>query len=115
MSSGVGHASEVEAGRAAVIETLRGSCKLVVVTHEHPDGDAPGSLVAMQHVLKALGHDSLMFIAETDLPLPYEYRFLPLAGLGSAPPADLEKRTIVFLDCGNIERNPGAESLRPSG
>jgi phosphoesterase RecJ-like protein len=112
--SSVSDPSAVEAGRAAVIDTLRGACKLVVVTHEHPDGDALGSLVAMQHVLKALGHDSLMFIAESDLPLPYEYRFLPLDGLVSAPPADLDKRTIVFLDCGNIERNPGAESLRPA-
>ena len=58
--------------------------RLIVVTHEHPDGDALGSLVAMQHVLTALGHDSLMFIAESDLPLPYEYRFLPLDGLSAS-------------------------------
>jgi phosphoesterase RecJ-like protein len=30
------------------------------------------------------------------------------------PPEDLEERTIVFLDCGNLERNP-AEALRRPG
>jgi bifunctional oligoribonuclease and PAP phosphatase NrnA len=106
---------ETEAVRAATIEELRSAAKTIVVTHEHPDGDALGSLIAMRHVLSALGHDSLMFIAEGDLPLPYEYRFLPLDGLVSGPPADLDERKIIFLDCGNIERNPGAESLRPVG
>ncbi len=102
------------AGRAPVLEALRAAGKAVVVTHEHPDGDALGSLIAMQHVLAAVGCDAAMFIAESDLPLPYEYRFLPLDGLISEAPADLEERTVVFLDCGNIDRNPGAERLRPS-
>jgi bifunctional oligoribonuclease and PAP phosphatase NrnA len=115
MSSGVSESTLLETGRAGVLEELRGDAKTVVVTHEHPDGDALGSLIAMHHVLGALGHDSLMFIAAGDLPLPYEYRFLPLDGLVSEAPADLDQRTIIFLDCGNIERNPGAESLRPDG
>jgi phosphoesterase RecJ-like protein len=55
-----------------------------------------------------------MFIAERDLPLPQEYRFLPLEGLVSEPPGDVNERTIVFLDCGNIERNP-AEAFRHPG
>jgi phosphoesterase RecJ-like protein len=100
------------AGRAAVIEELRNAGKTIVVTHEHPDGDALGSLIAMQHVLTALGHDSCMFIAQSDLPLPYEYRFLPLDNLYTDAPDDLDERTVIFLDCGNIERNPGAERLR---
>jgi phosphoesterase RecJ-like protein len=65
-------------------------------------------------VLTALGQDCLMFIAESDLPLPYEYRFLPLDSPISEAPPDLDERTIIFLDCGNIERNPAAERLRPA-
>ena len=107
--------SDVVAGRAAVLDDLRASDKLIVVTHEHPDGDALGSLVAMQAVLTALGKDSLMFIAADELPLPYEYRFLELNGLISEAPADIAERTIVFLDCGNIDRNPAAAGLRPDG
>ncbi len=113
--SSVSDPDVIDAARTAVIDELRSASKTIVVTHEHPDGDALGSLVAMQQVLTALGHDALMFIAESDLPLPYEYRFLPLEGLVSQPPADLDERRIMFLDCGNIERNPGAESLRPAG
>jgi phosphoesterase RecJ-like protein len=102
------------AGRELVLEELRGARKLIVVTHENPDGDALGSLVAMQQLLTALGKDSLMFIHSSEFPLPYEYRFLPLTGHVSEPPDDLDERTIVFLDCGNLERNP-AEALQRTG
>jgi phosphoesterase RecJ-like protein len=54
----------------------------------------------------ALGKDSVMLMAADEFPLPYEYRFFDLAGLQSVPPDDLDERTIVFLDCGNIDRNP---------
>jgi phosphoesterase RecJ-like protein len=100
--------------RDEVLDQLRTGQRFVVVTHENPDGDALGSLIAMQQILTALGKDSAMFIAEDELPLPHEYRFLPLDGLIRTPPADLDQRTIVFLDCGNIERNPAAEAfVRP--
>jgi bifunctional oligoribonuclease and PAP phosphatase NrnA len=97
--------------RDRVLSELREADKLIVVAHENPDGDALGSLVAMQGILTAIGKDCLMFIAQRDLPLPQEYSFFPLQGLVSDPPADVEDRTIVFLDCGNIERNP-AEAFR---
>ncbi len=112
--------SEVVAdrGRASARRGARASCrrasKLVVVTHENPDGDALGSLVAMQGILSAIGKDCLMFIAQSDLPLPQEYTFLPLQNLVTEPPADLAERTLVFLDCGNLERNP-AEAFRGPG
>ena len=92
--------------RELVVEEIRGAERFLVVTHEHPDGDALGSLVAMQGVLRALEKDSIMFIAENEFPLPQEYRFFPLDGLVTSIPDDLERRTVVFLDCGNIERNP---------
>ena len=101
-------------GRQIVLDELRGTEKLIVVTHEKPDGDALGSLIAMQEILTALGKDSLMFIDASEFPLPHEYHFLPLPGLVSDTPADLDERTIVFLDCGNLERNP-AEALQHVG
>jgi phosphoesterase RecJ-like protein len=99
--------------RDLVLDELRAARKLVVVTHEHPDGDALGSLAAMHGVLEAIGKDSLMFIDSRDLPLPQEYRFLPMANLVSSPPEDVDDRTIVFLDCGNLERNPAEAFRRP--
>src|SRR5580704_4785188 len=102
------------ANRDEVLAELRSADKLIVVTHENPDGDALGSLIAMQEILTLLGRDCLMFIDAGDLPLPQEYRFFELPGLVSAPPDDLDQRTIVFLDCGNLERNP-AEAFRRKG
>ncbi len=96
------------ATRQAVVDQIRRAERFVLVTHEHPDGDALGSLVAMQAVLRALGKDSILFIAADEFPLPREYRFFALEGLSNVVPADLDERTAVFLDCGNIERNPAA-------
>ncbi len=91
--------------RERVLERVREDSRFVLAAHEHPDGDALGSLVGMQEVLSALGKDSVMYISQEDLPLPDEYRVFPLEGAIQAPPADVAERTVVFLDCGNIDRN----------
>jgi phosphoesterase RecJ-like protein len=101
--------------RELVLAELRGADKFVVISHEHPDGDALGSLVAMQEILTALGKESLMFVDPRDFPLPDEYAFLPLRSLIDAPPADVSERTLVFLDCGNLERSPAPEFQRDGG
>ena len=92
--------------RARVLQELREAERFVLVTHENPDGDALGSLVAMHRVLTALGKDSVMLMSADEFPLPYEYRFFDLDGLQSVPPVDVDERTVIFLDCGNIDRNP---------
>ena len=101
-----------QSSRDEVLDELRGAEKVIVVTHENPDGDALGSLIAMQEILTAVGKDAVMFMDSGEFPLPYEYRFFPLPGLVSTPPDDLGERTIVFLDCGSLDRNP-AEALKP--
>jgi bifunctional oligoribonuclease and PAP phosphatase NrnA len=101
------------AERERVVRELSQADKLVVVTHENPDGDALGSLIAMQALLTDMGKDCAMFIAQSEFPLPQEYDFLPLNGLLTTPPGDLDQRTIVFLDCGNLERNPATAFQRP--
>lgn len=101
--------------REQTLAALRDGRKFVVITHENPDGDALGSLIAMQEILQALGKDAVMFIDELEFPLPQEYRFFPLHGHVSTPPEDIDERTLVFLDCGNVERNPAAEVLQRPG
>ena len=91
--------------RAEVLAALRDGERFLLVTHENPDGDALGSLVAMQGVMRALGKDSVMFIGPSEFPLPYEYAFFEFDGLVSDVPGDVAQRTIVFLDCGNFDRN----------
>jgi phosphoesterase RecJ-like protein len=97
---------DTQATRREVLDTLSEGRRFVLLTHENPDGDALGSLVAMHGVLNALGKDTVMFMADEEFPLPYEYDFFSLEGLTTTVPGDLHERTVVFLDCGNIDRNP---------
>jgi phosphoesterase RecJ-like protein len=85
---------------------LRDRDRFLLTAHEGPDGDALGSLLGLHKVLTQLGKDSVMFMAAKEFPLPIEYRFLPLEEVFHEPPADMADRTVVFLDCGNIDRVP---------
>ena len=89
-----------------VAEELRSHDRFLLTTHENPDGDALGSLLAMHSILGALGKDSVMFLASKEFPLPVEYRFLPLEEVFHEAPVDLADRIVIFLDCGNIDRMP---------
>ena len=89
-----------------VLAELRAADKLLLTTHENPDGDALGSLLSMHWTLEQLGKDSVMYMSPDEFPLPYEYRDMVFEGMLGAPPDDLEERTVVFLDCGNIDRMP---------
>jgi bifunctional oligoribonuclease and PAP phosphatase NrnA len=100
--------------RRQVLDAIRATDRFCLTTHERPDGDAVGSLSAMQQVLAALGKDAVAFMAADEFPLPYEYRFIKLDRLATEPPADLAERTLVFLDCGNIDRTP-ADVLKRDG
>jgi phosphoesterase RecJ-like protein len=99
--------------RELVLDEIRRAERFLVVTHENPDGDALGSLIAMQEILTALGEDSVMFIDAAEFPLPHEYRFLPLPGLVTTPPDDLGQRTSLYLDCGNLDRAAGRAQAQP--
>jgi bifunctional oligoribonuclease and PAP phosphatase NrnA len=90
----------------AIVEELQQTTKLLVTTHENPDGDALGSLLAFDEMMRSLGKDSIMFMSAKNFPLPHEYQHLPLQDVRNEPPPDMEERTAVFLDCGNIDRMP---------
>jgi phosphoesterase RecJ-like protein len=90
----------------AVVAELGETDRFLLTAHEGPDGDALGSLLAMHAILTQTGKDSVMFLGAKEFPLPVEYRFLPLEEVFHEPPADVVDRTLVFLDCGNIDRMP---------
>src|SRR3954466_6278679 len=91
---------------AAIVEERQQAGKMLVTTHENPDGDALGSLLAFDEMMRALGKDTVMFMSESNFPLPHEYQHLPLERVQHQPPADMDERIAVFLDCGNIARMP---------
>jgi bifunctional oligoribonuclease and PAP phosphatase NrnA len=98
--------TDTATGREQILAELRLGDKFLLTTHENPDGDALGSLLAMNGILQLLGKDTVMFMSEAEFPLPYEYRHLPTEDVLHELPADADERTIVFLDCGNIDRMP---------
>jgi phosphoesterase RecJ-like protein len=87
----------------AVVAVLRGNEKFLVVTHENPDGDALGSLLATTLALRQLGKDAEMLLMG-EAPLPREYHFMHLDGLLREPPADAESRVLVAVDCAKADR-----------
>jgi phosphoesterase RecJ-like protein len=89
----------------AVIEVLESHDRFLVTSHENPDGDALGSLLAMHLALTELGKDSVMVLAGT-APLPGEYGFLGVSehGLLREAPADRLTRVLVAVDCAQETR-----------
>jgi phosphoesterase RecJ-like protein len=87
----------------AVVAALREHDRFLVVTHENPDGDALGSLLAMTIALRQLGKDVAMHLAGAGA-LPREYAFMPLDGLLRELPEDMEERTLVAVDCAKADR-----------
>jgi phosphoesterase RecJ-like protein len=104
----MGGSNGAQSSREQVLQAIRDHDRFCLTTHERPDGDAVGSLAAMQQVLSTLGKQAVAFLPADEFPLPYEYRFITLEGLATEPPADLAEQTLVFLDCGNIDRSPVA-------
>src|SRR5579862_7566983 len=98
----------------AIADALRGHDRFLVVTHENPDGDALGSLLAMTLALRSLGKDVVMYLAG-DMPLPAEYGFMPLEDLVRDAPADVGERVLVAVDCAKADRigDPAALEASP--
>ena len=90
---------------AAVVAALAEKDGFLVTSHEAPDGDALGSLLATGLALRSLGKDAVMFLGG-DAPLPGEYRFLALPDLGLQRelPPDAGERVLVAVDCASAGR-----------
>src|SRR5205085_4846026 len=95
---------------AAVAEAIRGGERFVLTTHENPDGDALGSLLATKLAFDQLEKDSVM-VLPGDAPLPGEYQFMELTELRRRWPDDVSERVLVALDCANESRIADPEVL----
>src|SRR6059036_568337 len=96
---------------AAVADAIRSHDRFLLVTHENPDGDALGSILALKLALDQRGKDSVMYLYG-DAPLPVEYAFMPLDELRRRLPDDWRERVLVAVDCANESRiGPEPEPL----
>jgi bifunctional oligoribonuclease and PAP phosphatase NrnA len=94
----------------AVADAIRGHERFLLTTHENPDGDALGSILAAKIALDQLGKDTVMAL-HGDAPLPGEYAFMPLAELQRRWPDDVSERVLLALDCANESRIADPEVL----
>lgn len=101
MSSLQTHETQVELRK--VVAALTANDRFLVTTHENPDGDALGSLVAMTLTLRELGKDAVMYLFG-EVPLPREYRFMGLEELERHVPDDASERVLVAVDAANESR-----------
>ena len=99
------------ADRSAVADAIRDHERFLVTTHENPDGDALGSLLASKLALEQLGKDVVAYLGG-EAPLPAEYGFMPLGDLGRRLPEDASTRVLLAVDCANESRiGPDPEVL----
>jgi phosphoesterase RecJ-like protein len=95
----------------AVADAIRSHDRFLLVTHENPDGDALGSILALKLALDQLGKDSVMYLYG-DASLPTEYSFMPLDQLQRRVPDDWRERVLIAVDCANETRiGPDPEPL----
>ncbi len=76
----------------------------LVVNHVNPDGDATGSLLAVGHMLKALGKK---FTLANEGPTPEKFKFIPLSeGILDLSGQKLDRTfdRVIALDCGDFHR-----------
>ena len=96
---------------AAVADAIRSNDRFLVTTHENPDGDALGSLLATKLALDSLGKDVTLYLAG-EAPLPGEYAWMPFGGLERRLPPDAGERVLLAVDCANESRlGPDPEVL----
>jgi phosphoesterase RecJ-like protein len=95
----------------AVADAIGAHDRFLITTHENPDGDALGSLLASKLALDSLGKDSVIYLGG-QAPLPAEYAFMPLDALSRTVPPDAGERVLLAVDCANANRlGPEAERL----
>src|SRR4051794_710891 len=84
-------------------QALQSSQRILVGTHEHPDGDALGSSLALWHVLRALGKDVTVYLP--DAPAPEFFSFLPhLNEITTEKPDAAQFDAIVLVDYTQLYR-----------
>ena len=98
------HHHELDEDLATAAALISAAGQVALACHVAPDGDALGSMLALHHVFRGAGRDSVAAFAGTQVTGPH-YRELPGLELLSHPldyPAEPE--VMVTLDCGSLGR-----------
>ena len=88
-----------------ILEEIKIAEKIIILTHESPDGDAIGSSLAMKLALKELGKQADVIIPE----IPRLYKFLPAIEQVKKT-SDIESYDLaISVDCADLKRLGGKE------
>ena len=91
-----------------IIQQLLKSDSIAIVSHENPDGDCIGSMLALYIALERKGKDARMFLKNN---VPRNLRFLPSAEkIEVVDRIDEKFDVLVLLDTGELERT-GIENI----
>ena len=99
----------------AAMRHIDRAARIVITTHQRSDGDALGSVAAMQRVLRARGKQATAYLHEH---VPERYRFMcdiePLAVWGGDAPKILaDADLLLVLDtCAAVQLGPLADAIR---
>ena len=87
------------------ISTIEGAKEIVLACHQGPDGDALGSMLALQLALKKTGRDAVASWGSEPFSVPRHYAFLPALD-GLTPPEKVPQapELMITFDCGSYER-----------
>lgn len=88
--------------RAAIVQTLKGSVRTLIVCHVSPDGDCLGAGLALAAALRRLGHQAI--VASPD-GVPHSLAFLPGAHeVVTAAPDEEDTPVVVTIECTSLDR-----------
>ena len=93
----------------SILEEIKKSKKILILTHEKPDGDAIGSSFAMYHILKRL--NKTVDISLQDVPKQFSY-IEGIDQIKEVPDSDYD--LCIVLDCSRIERIGVNQHLLPT-
>lgn len=97
--------SITEAEWHAACAAIEGARDIVLACHQGPDGDALGSMLALQLALKKTGRDAVASWGSEPFTVPRHYAFLPgLDGLSPPEKVAAAPELMVTFDCGSFER-----------
>ena len=86
---------ELTSAYEEIIRELRQARRILLGTHQHPDGDALGSVLALMHVLKYQGKDVTAYVPD---PAPDFFSFLPgIENLTYEKPANIRNFDVIVL------------------
>ena len=86
-----------------ILEEIKKAEKIVILTHELPDGDAIGSSLAMYSALKKMGKNPDVIIPE----LPRIYNFLPSANEIKTESSNKQYDLALSVDAAELKRIAG--------